>query len=287
VNQRRIVFWAAGIVAVLVLAAFVGLQVVDSIAAREIASRGSAMTGTAVHVDDVDLSVISGSVTLRGLTVANPSGFTGANAFELGEVHVSLVPASLFGDLLMIHDIRIDAPRVFFEVNAAGLSNVEVIRQAVEAAAHRDKGEAPDTTTVPDTTPTAGAEPAATAPPTATPVPPAARSERRLIIETLAINDGELHFDATAAGGPQAAEKLPGFELTGIGARHGGATPAEAGRIVMAAVARDVAIAVAATQMQRYLGKELGGPLGEAIKKGGAEVIGKGLGELFDKMLGK
>jgi hypothetical protein len=286
VNQRRIVFWAAGIVALLVLAAFVGSQVVGLIAAREIASRGTAITGTAVHVDDVDLALFSGSVTLRGLTVANPSGFKGPNAFELGEVHVSLVPASLFGELLMIHDIRIAAPRVFFEVNAAGMSNVEVIRQAVDAAAHRDKGEAPDTT-VPDTTATPGAESAATAPPTAPPAPPASRSERRLIIETLAISDGELHFDATAAGGPQAAEKLPGFDLTGIGARQGGATPAEAGRIVMAAMARDVAIAVAATQMQRYLGKELGGPLGEALKKGGAEVIGKGLGELFDKMLGK
>ena len=35
-NQRRIVFWAAGIVALLVLAAFVGSQVVGLIAAREI-----------------------------------------------------------------------------------------------------------------------------------------------------------------------------------------------------------------------------------------------------------
>lgn len=286
-NQRRLAFWAVGIVAVLVLVAFVGMQVVDAIAAREIASRGSAMTGTAVHVDDVDLSVISGSVTLRGLTVANPSGFKGANAFELGEVHVSLVPASLFGDLLMIHDIRIGAPRVFFEVNAAGQSNVELIRAAVDAAAHRDKGERPEPT-APDAAATPVGEPAAAAPPTATPAPPpAARSQRRMIIEMLEINDGELHFDATAAGGPQGVEKLPGFELTGIGARQGGATPAEAGRIVIAAMARDVAIAVAATQMQRYLGKELGGPLGEAIKKGGAEVIGKGLGELFDKMLGK
>jgi hypothetical protein len=108
-----------------------------------------------------------------------------------------------------------------------------------------------------------------------------------VIIELLALHDGELHVDARAAGGPQAAEKLPGFELTGIGARQGGATPAEAGRIVITALARDVAIAVAATQVERYLGKELGGPLGEAIKRGGAEVIEKGLGDLLDEMMGK
>jgi hypothetical protein len=278
--------WAAGIVAALAVVVFVVLQAVDVIAARAIERRGSAMTGTAVQVDGVDISLAAGHATVRGLTVANPSGFANPNAFELGEVHVELNVASLFGNLLMIQEVSIGAPRVFLELNAEGRSNVEVIRDAVEEAARREK-EARRGAADPAPPPTS--EPLPIPVPTADlPAPPPADpSGRRVIIELLALHDGELHVDARAAGGPQAAEKLPGFELTGIGARQGGATPAEAGRIVITALARDVAIAVAATQVERYLGKELGGPLGEAIKRGGAEVIEKGLGDLLDEMMGK
>jgi uncharacterized protein involved in outer membrane biogenesis len=276
VEQRRLLAWVAGTVAVLVIVVLVALEIVDLITARAIERRGSAMTGTAVHVDGVDLSLLRGTATARGLTVANPSGFAAPNAFELGEVHVDLVVASLFGDLLMIHELRIGAPNVFLELDAAGRSNVEVIRDAVEEAARREKLSRAEQS-----------GDAAMAAPTASTTPPAAAPRRRVIIELLTFSEGQLHLDARAAGGPQAAEKLPGFELTGIGARQGGATPAEAGRIVIAALARDVTLAVAASQMERYLGKDIGGPLGEALKRGGAEVIERGFGELLDELMRK
>jgi hypothetical protein len=60
----------------LVLVVLVALAVVDRMAARAIERRGSAMTGTAVHVDTVDLSLAHGTATVRGLTIANPSGFS-------------------------------------------------------------------------------------------------------------------------------------------------------------------------------------------------------------------
>jgi hypothetical protein len=44
-------------------------------------------------------------------------------------------------------------------------------------------------------------------------------------------------------------------------------------------------VAVAATQLERFVGKQLGGPAGDLLKKGGAEAIRKGLGGVLDQLL--
>ncbi len=256
-----IVALAAAIVAVAVLVTLSGL---DAIVKNAIESHGSAMTQTAVQVGSVDVSLGNGMATVRNLTIANPPGFTAPYAFELGEITVHIAVSSVASDPLVIKEIRIAAPRVTCELNSAGVSNVEVIRRAVEGKDHHADPSGPSAAGGRKSEPSTG---------------------RRLIIETLALRDGEVYVDARAVGGPEQHEKLPGFELTDIGGKQGGATPAEVGRIVVIALAQDVAVAVAATQLERWVGKEIGGPAGDLIKRGGAEAIRKGLGDVLDRLL--
>lgn len=262
--RRNVIIAAAAVAAIVVVAVVVGLGRIDAIVKREIEERGSAMTQTAVQVGSVNVSLHNGTATLRDLTVANPPGFTAPYAFELGEITVHIAVGSVASDPLVIKEIRIAAPRVTCELDASGTSNVEILRRAVE---HAERHDTPDT---PDTPPAPG-EARRRAP----------KRPQRLIIEVLALRDGEVYVDARAVGGPEEREKLPGFELTDIGSAQGGATPPEVGRIVITALARDVAVAVAATQLERYIGQEGS----EWLKKGGAEAIRKGLGDVLDQIL--
>ena len=266
VRWRGVALIAAAAAAIVAVAVVVMLSSLDAIVKNAIESHGSAMTQTAVQVGSVEVSLRDGMATLRNLTIANPPGFTAPYAFELGEITVHIAVSSVTSDPLVIKEIRIAAPRVTCELNSAGMSNVEVIRRAVEGKDHPAE---------PGRSPGSGRR---TSGPS---------GGRRLIIETLALRDGEVYVDARAAGGPEQHEKLPGFELTDIGGKQGGATPAEVGRIVIIALARDVAVAVAATQLERWVGKELGGPAGNLIKQGGAEAIRKGLGDVLDRLLGQ
>jgi hypothetical protein len=177
-------------------------------------------------------------------------------------VHIPV--GGVASDPLLIKEIRIAAPRVTCELDANGVTNVEILRRAVEDADRRDTRDTPDTPAAPSSARTR-----------------APKSPQRLIIEVLAVRDGEVYVDARAVGGPEEREKLPGFELTDIGTKQGGATPPEIGRIVITALARDVAVAVAATQLERYIGQQGS----EWLKKGGAEAIRKGLGEVLDQIL--
>jgi hypothetical protein len=217
-----------------------------------------------VQVGSVDVSLRNGTATVRDLTVANPPGFNAPYAFELGEITVHIAVDSVASDPLVIREIRIAAPRVTCELDASGMSNIEVLRRAVERAEHPDDSRA--TTPSSETGDVRKREP---------------KTQQRLIIETLALRDGEVYVDARAVGGPEEREKLPGFELTDIGTKEGGATPPQIGRIVITALARDVAVAVAATQLERYIGQQGS----EWLKKGGAEAIRKGLGDVLDQIL--
>ena len=266
-SWRQALLRAAGVgAAVIAVALLLLVARLDNIVQGLIERRGSALTGTAVRLEEVSLGLASGRATLRGLTVANPPGFRAVNALALEEVEVRIDLRSLLADPLVIDAVRIIQPRVFYEEDASGTANVDVLRRTVEA---HDK---------------AAAEPAGGATPA--PRPRRREGERRLIIHLLQLREGEVTFDTVARGGKSRTEELPPFELTAIGAREGGATPAEVGRIILVAVARDVAVAVAANELEKAVGKHLGGALGGLIKKGGSGAIEQGLGEVLDKVLG-
>jgi len=262
-TRRTILLIAAAVTGLAVLAIVIVFATLNGIVRRVIEQRGSSITQTAVRVDSVSVSLRDGTATLHGLTIANPPGFTTPNAFTLGEITVRVTVDTLLSDPLVIDEIRVASPHVTYELNAAGQSNIDAIRHAVENAGGATPG----------STRSGGSE--------------GSGAERRLIINLLTLRDGEVRVDARAIGGPEQSETLPGFELTNIGVKEGGATPDEVGRIVVTALARDVAVAVAATQLERYVGRELGGKASDLLKKGGTEAIQKGLGGVLDSLLGK
>ncbi|HSP96407.1 MAG TPA: hypothetical protein VL049_04065 [Candidatus Dormibacteraeota bacterium] len=269
-SWRRALLLTAGIgAAVIAVGVLFVVARLDSVVQGLVERRGSALVGTAVSVEAVEIALADGRATLRGLSIANPQGFSAPNALTLSEVEVGLDIRSLLADPLVIDTISIVEPHVFYEVNGDGAANIDVIRRNVEAGRRADEAGPAD----------------------ATPVPRPHRRERgagarKLIIHLLELREGQVTIDAAAAGGSARTETLPAFELTSIGVKQGGASPAEVGRIVLVAVARDVAVAVAADELEKVVGKHLGGLLGDAIKKGGSSAIEGGLGGVLDGLLG-
>ncbi|MBX3025299.1 hypothetical protein KF840_10350 [bacterium] len=268
-NRRTLLTAAAAVAAVIGVGVVVILVRLDGAVRRAIEERGAAVTGTAVRVDGVDIQLVTGRARLRGLTVANPPGFTDPNALSLAEVEIDLDLSSLFSDPLVIDTVRVVDPRVLYQVNAAGTANIDVIRRNLETQRRAARAAADGTPTA-ERTRRRGAA-----------------GGRRLIIHRLELLRGEVTIDGRAAGGTTRSEQLSPFELTAIGVKQGGVAPAEVGRIILVAVARDVALAVAADELERVVGKQVGGFVGDLLKKGGSGAIGQGLGGILDQLFKK
>jgi len=117
--MRKLLLVLAGIVGVVVIvvviAGFVLFSNLDRIVKGVIETVGSEATATAVTVQEVNLSLSSGDGALDGLTIGNPDGFDSEYAFQLDRISIGIDLASISSDVIVIREIVVDGPRLFFE----------------------------------------------------------------------------------------------------------------------------------------------------------------------------
>ena len=250
-RQRKLI--TAGVVGLaVVLAAVIYLWTsLDSLIADAIEHYGSQATGTAVGVDSVDISLGQGRATVSGLEVDNPAGFATAYAFALDDISVDLDTKTVWSNPVVIDEIRVQAPRMNYEVNQSGKINLKEIKDHLGSG---QKAPGPG-------------ENAGKAPP-------------RLIIRHLTIDQGQLDITVAALKDRNWSVDLPSIELKDLGAATNGATPAELGRQVASVLLERGARAEAAS-------RELTGQSLEQFKdqlkdKGREKLQQKGASELKD-----
>lgn len=270
--RRRVAIAATIGVAALVAAGLYVVSSLDSIVENAIERYGSAATHVAVQVDSVTLSLLGGSGVINHLTVANPSGFSTADALSLGRIELVLDRASLRGNPVIVDRLTIVAPLIRFEVNQAGEANVDVIRRSI--AQYRAGASA-------EPVPEMGAP---------TPAPRRGRDERaaerrRFVIHTLSIQDAQVVIEPGVIGRERTVMELAETGETDIGARGDGATGAEVAAVVVRALVRDVATTVAAAKVQRSIEKGVGGEAGKTLGKGVADAV-KGVGKAVNDLFG-
>jgi uncharacterized protein involved in outer membrane biogenesis len=269
-TRRNLALAALAILVIALGVVFMVLSRADELVKRAIEEHGSAATQVAVRVEEVDIRLVATSASLRGLTVANPPGFSAEPAMRLDEVQVALDAASLGTDVLVLNAVTIVAPRVRFEVDANRRANINVLAQNVGRYGKHDAG-------VDAVGPTAT--------PIISPVPVSRRADdQRILIKRLSITGGEVEIDATALGGKRRVVELPDTEVTGIGEDSGGATGEEVAEAVMIALISDVGTTVAATQVQSKIEEAVGGKAGKALGRGVGEAI-KGLGGVLNDII--
>jgi hypothetical protein len=131
-----------GILALIGLATAVALRYgtgrLDGAVASAIERHGSALTGTTVDVDGVDLALSTGRVDLAGVTVGNPRGYDTDYAVRIGSAAVELDIGSLAGAVPVIEELILDGALINAEQRAAA-SNLTDIQQHATASS----GEAP------------------------------------------------------------------------------------------------------------------------------------------------
>jgi len=121
------------IVVILIIAVIAGglyyvLTNLDSLVKQAIEKYGSEATQTTVRVDKVNIQLKHASAAISGLTVANPKGFSTPNAFSLGKIATMLNVKDMSKDHIVIDKVQIQAPEVFYEVNADNKANLNLLK---------------------------------------------------------------------------------------------------------------------------------------------------------------
>jgi len=262
---RNLGIGLAVLTAIIVAAVIFVLSSLDSIVAGAIEKYGSQVTQTPVRVSSVSIDLKAGSGAINELRVGNPDGFKAADILTLGGISTRIDTASVTQDPIVIDEISISAPRVVYEINKAGASNIKVLEQNIAASSGAGKS---------------GSEASGSS------------AGPRLVINKLVIEGGKIDANVAALGDKQMSTDLPRIQLNDIGKKSGGATGAEVATQVTQAIIAKVGPAIADLGLEKYVGKSLDEAktlIGDTVDNKATESLGEAAGkgkESLKKLLG-
>jgi uncharacterized protein involved in outer membrane biogenesis len=96
-----------------------------------IETAGTKALSVAVNVDDVDLSILGGSLGLKNLVIDNPPGYQHDKLLELGNARVAVDIRSLLSDTVNIKQIKLDGMNVVLEQRGVTSNNLQDVIKAI------------------------------------------------------------------------------------------------------------------------------------------------------------
>ena len=97
-----------GLLVVLVVIVVVALGMIDSLAKRGVESGATYALGVETTVDDLDLSLMGGSLRMDGLTVSNPEGYQTPHMMKSGRFNLAVRIGSVFGETVELPHFELD-----------------------------------------------------------------------------------------------------------------------------------------------------------------------------------
>src|SRR6188508_368649 len=110
-----------GILVLLILVAIVfGFVFLGSVVKAGVENIGPMITKVPVKLGGANVSVFSGSGSLKNFELGNPENFKAPHAIKAGDVDVSISPGSLLADKIVIRHVRINSPEITYEQGMKG-----------------------------------------------------------------------------------------------------------------------------------------------------------------------
>jgi len=254
--MKTVVKLLVALLVVLVLAVGGLLYYVDSMAKQAIEYGGSEALGVATTLEQINISLLGGSVSLSGLDIANPSGFKKKTFLGLGAGEIAVSLGSLMSDTVVIPKLRFADILVNLEQKNKQSNIDPILSRAKSMSGTGEK----------TTKPTAGSSDAG----------------KKFILEHLVIEN--VKVDAALEMLGQTADVnmvLPKIELRDLGKDKGGLPMPELVQKVVQVILD--AVAKSSANLSPDLAKLLNGQLAglETVK---TEMIGKATAEVDKKV---
>ncbi|MCA9292304.1 MAG: AsmA family protein [Phycisphaerales bacterium] len=202
------------LVVLLIAAVIVAAMYVDSIAKAGVEQGGSYALGVKTSLRSADVKLLSGGVSLNGLNVANPSGFTTPHFLSLDDGSVDVSLSSLRSETVEVSTFELSGIDINLEKSAQG-ANYKAILDNLKKL--EGKGGSKD--------------PA-----------PTKESGKQFVIKQLTLRDISVHADVLPIGGKatRVNAKIDKIEMKDVGSK-GGVDMGQLASIITKAILQSIA----------------------------------------------
>lgn len=131
-SVRKILSIVLGVIVVLIVCIVVLVHLFgNSALKRGIETAASKTLSVGVSIDDMDFSILGGSVGFQNLVVDNPPGYTHDKLLEVGNARIAVSIGSLLKDTINIKEIMFDGVNVVLEQKDLINNNLQDIIKAL------------------------------------------------------------------------------------------------------------------------------------------------------------
>lgn len=238
---------------VVLLIAGIGVYVVmnsGSLLEQAMETYGSRYLDAPVEVDSVTVSLSDRSAGISGLSIGNPSGFAGGDAFRLGDISVTLDTSQMSSELIVLKDVTVDGA----QVAAVAQGQKTNLKQLMDNL-NRNIGAAEQAEET------------------------GVQSEVKLIIDRFSFTNARASVDSDVLGAAEVT--IPDIRLSDIGRQSNGATVGQALKQILEPIYRAV------TREMVKQGVDLEGAredLERNVREKAREKLGSGLDSLTDRL---
>jgi len=120
--SKKILKLTAGFAVVLLSLLLVITLSLDGMVKSGIERNGSELLQTRVTVDNVNISLFSGSGTINGFAVQNPENYSDESALYIEEASIKIDVTSLLSDRIIVNEIKLNNPEILFEQKGIGIN---------------------------------------------------------------------------------------------------------------------------------------------------------------------
>ena len=225
------------LVAILVIAVFIGLKNLDSMVEKAIEDVGTNVAKTPVEVEGVKITLTEGRGEFQGITIKNPPGYASENAIHLGQIHLQLEPASLTNEVIVIKELLVDGAKLTAEHKGLADVNLQQIYTNMTTGSIRTPKQ---------------------------PAPSTARPDLRFMLEKVSFTN--LSLDVLSEEFGERKLNMADIHLNNLGDRQQGLTAEELANALLTPV-----VDTARKQVNNALRKEAKGKLKENLEENMSE----------------
>lgn len=229
----------------------VGVSNLGPIIKNAVNTYGPQMTKTDLRVEDVSISILSGTAGIKDFFLGNPAGFTSSEAMKVASIVIDIDEKSLTGDTIIVNSIAVIAPAITYEKSRSS-DNFKTIMRNVSSYSGPSK--APQETSTQES---------------------ASGGGKKILVRDFVLKQGTVTLAASMIKGQSISARLPDIHLTNIGGQ--GASPQKVFSEIAAALYKEITSPVvrdSLNQSLKDLGKSLDSLEDDAKKQAGGLIKG-------------
>jgi hypothetical protein len=190
---------------------FVGSSILNKGIKSGVETFGPRVTQTKVTLDSANISILTGSGSLKGLNVGNPDGYKSEDIFAVGEIDLKVDMSTVFSKVIIIDHIIIRKPEISYEKSLTGSNLKELLKYIEEFSEPKNQNEP---TSEDDT-----------------------GAKKQVVIRKLLIEGGTIYLGALGIG---QTLSLPTIEMENIGQEGDQMSPAEVISLVLTKLVQSI-----------------------------------------------